>query len=166
MTKDNFSRQCFKKLNRTLIKGKSKARDQLIQARKTLFCHVIVNKHLIKRTWRRKIKEQTSQLALLYCGRTVRSRYRRCSNWVFFFFKLKVYMPQHRCYSVNIAKSLRLPFPKISANRCLKIGVLKNLTNFTGKHLGQSLFANKFAGLRPFLMSALWLFQGFTVKLA
>ena len=28
-------------------------------------------------------------------------------------------------------------------------GVLKNFTKFTGKHLCQSLFFNKFAGLRP-----------------
>ena len=31
----------------------------------------------------------------------------------------------------------------------LKIGVLKNLANFTGKHLCWSLFFNKVAGLRP-----------------
>ena len=30
-----------------------------------------------------------------------------------------------------------------------KKGVLRNLTKFTGKHLCQSLFFNKVAGLRP-----------------
>ena len=30
-----------------------------------------------------------------------------------------------------------------------KKGVLKNFTKFTGKHLCQSLFFNKVAGLRP-----------------
>ena len=34
--------------------------------------------------------------------------------------------------------------------RCsIEIGVLKNFTKFTGKHLCQSLFLNKVAGLRP-----------------
>ena len=56
---------------------KSKARDQLIQARKKLSCHVIVNNYLcnvlckflikIESTQRRKIKEQTPQLTLLTC---------------------------------------------------------------------------------------------------
>ena len=31
----------------------------------------------------------------------------------------------------------------------MKKGVLKNFTKFTGKHLCQSLFYNKFAGLSP-----------------
>ena len=31
----------------------------------------------------------------------------------------------------------------------MKKGVLKNFTKFTGKHLCQSLFFNKVAGLRP-----------------
>ena len=68
---------------------KSKACDQSIQARKKLFCHVIVknyfcnilSKFLIKieSMWRREIKEQTPQLTLLYCSRTVRSNHQRCS---------------------------------------------------------------------------------------
>ena len=68
---------------------KLKARDQSIQARKKLFCHVIVNNHLcnisceflikIESTWRREIKEQTPQLTLLYYGRTARNSHRRCS---------------------------------------------------------------------------------------
>ena len=67
---------------------KSKPRDQSIQARKKLFCHVIVKnylcdvswKFLIKTesTWRREIKKQAPQLTLLYRGRTVRNSHRRC----------------------------------------------------------------------------------------
>ena len=66
---------------------KSKARDQPIQARKKLFCHMIIKnylcnfpwKFLIKTesTWRRESKEQEHQLTLL-CGRTVRSSHWRC----------------------------------------------------------------------------------------
>ena len=62
---------------------KSKARGQSIQSRKKLFCHMTVKncfcsvscKFFIKivRTWRCAIKEQTPQLVLLYCSRTVRS---------------------------------------------------------------------------------------------
>ena len=60
---------------------KLKARDQSKQARKKLFCHVIINNYLcnifckflikVGSTWRRKIKGQTPLLTLLYCGRTV-----------------------------------------------------------------------------------------------
>ena len=67
---------------------KPNARDQSIQARKKLFCHVIVKNYLcnvswkflikIESTWRREIKEQAPQLTLLYRGRTVRSSHRRC----------------------------------------------------------------------------------------
>ena len=67
---------------------KLKARDQSIQARKKLFCHVIVKNYLcnvswkflikIESTWRREIKEQAIQLTLRYRGRTVRSSHRRC----------------------------------------------------------------------------------------
>ena len=68
---------------------KSKARDQSFQARKKLFCHVIVKKYLckvsckflikIERTWRHEIKKQTPLLILLHRCRTVRSSHRRCS---------------------------------------------------------------------------------------
>ena len=67
---------------------KSMARDQSIQARKKIFCHVIVKNYLrsvawkilikIESTWRCEIKEQAPQLTLLCYGRTVRSSYRRC----------------------------------------------------------------------------------------
>ena len=46
-----------------------------------------------------------------------------------------------------------------SHQRCsMKKGVLRNFTKFTGKHLCQSLFFNKVAGLRPatLLKKRLW----------
>ena len=68
---------------------KSKARDQPIQARKKLFCHVILKNYLcnvlcrflikIESTWRREIKEQAPQVTLLYCGGAVRSSHRMCT---------------------------------------------------------------------------------------
>ena len=40
------------------------------------------------------------------------------------------------------------------AQRCsVKKSVLRNFAKFTGKHLGQSLFFNKVAGLRPLTYS-------------
>ena len=66
---------------------KSKARDKSIQARKKLFCHVIVRNYLcnvlckflikFESTWKREFKKQIPQLTLLYCGRTFRSRHGR-----------------------------------------------------------------------------------------
>ena len=67
---------------------KSKTHDQSNHARMKLICHVIVKNCLsnvswkflvkIESTWRREIKEQPPQLALLYRGRTVRSSHRSC----------------------------------------------------------------------------------------
>ena len=50
--------------------------------------------------------------------------------------------------------------------RSIKIGVLKIFTKFTGKHLRQSLFFNKVAGLRPATLSKkrLWCFPVNSVK--
>ena len=68
---------------------KLKTHDQSIQARKKLFCPVTVNNYLcnifckflikIESTWRCRINDQTPQLILLYCGRTVRRSHWRCS---------------------------------------------------------------------------------------
>ena len=65
-----------------------KARDQSMQARKKLFCYVIVKNYLcnvfwkflikIESAWKREIKEEAPQLTLLYRGRAVRSSHRRC----------------------------------------------------------------------------------------
>ena len=45
-----------------------------------------------------------------------------------------------------------------SHGRCALQGVLRNFSKFLGKHLGQSLFFNKVAGLRPatLLKKNLW----------
>ena len=116
--------------------SKSKARDQSIQARNELFLIVknylcnVLSKLLIKieSTWRRETKEQTPQLTLLYCGRTVRRSHGSCSIKNLFL-KILQYpqeepvleslfkkiaglqacrfikkRPQHRCFPVNIAK--------------------------------------------------------------
>ena len=67
---------------------KSRERDQSLQARKKLYCRVIVTNSLcnvlcrflinIELRGRCKIKEQTLHLTSLYCGRTVRSSHQRC----------------------------------------------------------------------------------------
>ena len=67
---------------------RSKGRDQSSQARKKLFCLVIVRiiwaafhesfLFKIESMWRCKIKEQAPQLTLLYLGMTVRSSHQRC----------------------------------------------------------------------------------------
>ena len=44
-----------------------------------------------------------------------------------------------------------------SHRRCsLRNGILRNCAKFTGKHLCQSLFFNKVAGLRPLFKKRLW----------
>ena len=67
---------------------KSKLHDHSIQARKKLFCLVIVKiiwamfhesfLFKIESMWRCKIKEQAPQLTLLYLGMTIRSSHQRC----------------------------------------------------------------------------------------
>ena len=117
--------------------NQKKARDELTQARKKLICHMIVKNYFsnvswkflikIKSIWMREIKEQAPQLALLCCGRTVRSSYQWCYIRKLFLkilqypqetpmlgSILKTCRLQHRCFPVNIAKFLILPiFKKI-----------------------------------------------------
>ena len=53
----------------------------------------------------------------------------------------------------------RMSFYRSSRQMCsMRKGVLRNFTKFTGKHLCQSLFFNKVAGLRfaPLLRKRLW----------
>ena len=67
---------------------KSKACGQSNQARKKLFCQVIVKNYLsnvswtflikTKSKWRYEIKKQAPKLTFLYRDRTVRSSHRRC----------------------------------------------------------------------------------------
>ena len=52
--------------------------------------------------------------------------------------------------AVNKTSGISSSKYRSSHRRCsIKKGVLKNLAKFTGKHLCQSLFFNKVAGLRP-----------------
>ena len=77
---------------------KSKAHDKSIQARKKIFCHLIVKTYLcnvlrkvlikIESTWRREIKEQAPQLTLLFCGRTVKKHLRTAAFWLFRWFNV------------------------------------------------------------------------------
>ena len=53
-------------------------------------------------------------------------------------------------YATILISTCIFLFYRSSHRRCsIKIGVLKNLAKFTGKHLCHSLFFNKVAGLRP-----------------
>ena len=97
----------------------------------------------IESTWRHEFKEQVPQLTLLYRGRTVRNSCRRCCMgklflkilqypqetpalesifkkiadlWTCNFIKKR---PQHRCFPVNIAKTLILPILKNISKRLL-----------------------------------------------
>ena len=116
-----------------LINQFKQERTWSVTCTKELFVNVLCNFLIkIKSTWRREIKEQTPQLTLLCCGRTVRSSHRRCSikklllkisqctqetPFLNSLFKnlagLKACnftkkRPQHKCFLVNIAKYLRL----------------------------------------------------------
>ena len=62
-------------------------------------------------------------------------------------------------FSLFLIFYLHMYSTRSSHRRCsVKKGVLRNLTKFTGKHLHQSLFFNKVAGLRPptWLKNRLW----------
>ena len=93
---------------------KSKAHDQPIHARKKLFCNAIVKNYLcsvlckflikIESTWRHEIKEQTLQLALLYCGRTVRSSHRRCSIKKTVLKNYAILTGKHLCWGLFLIK--------------------------------------------------------------
>ena len=77
-----------------------KTLDKIFQARKKLFCHVIVKNYLcnvlpkflikFESTWRREIKLETPYLTSLYCSRTVRSSLRRFSIKKQFFEKFTI----------------------------------------------------------------------------
>ena len=123
----------------------------------------------IKSTWRRKFKEQTPQLTLLYCSGTVRNSHQRCNikkavlrnvaistgntfARVSFgkvaglkaciFVKKKL---QHRCFPVNIAKFLRLP---ISKNICDQLLLTVSMVHY---YMGI-----KVQGLNCMVESGIW----------
>ena len=72
------------------------------------------------------------------------------------FEQVNVYCDGH---NFKIFSQLIQPFFKSSHQRCsVRKGVLRNFAKLTGKHLCQSLFFNKAAGLRPaaLLKKRLW----------
>ena len=72
-----------------------------------------------------------------------------------------------KCVTMTL-KNLEIAIIRSSHQRCsVRKGVLRNFAKFTGKHLCQSLFFNKVAGLRPatLLKKRLW-HRFFTVNFA
>ena len=61
---------------------------------------------------------------------------------------------------MQILRSLRSSRPEVFDKK----GVLRNFIKFTGKHLCQSLFFNRVAGLRPAFLSKKTLVQVFSCK--
>ena len=86
---------------------KLKASDQSKQARKKLFCHVIIYDYLCdvlckllikaKSKWRSEIRKQTSLLTLLYCGWTVAGK----------FAVSEIYIELGNCYCFKLASLVR-----------------------------------------------------------
>ena len=115
-------------------------RDLSIQARKKLFCHVIVKNYLcnvslkflikIKSTRRSEIKEQAPELTLLYRGRTVRGSHRRCFIRKLFL-KILQY-PQETPLLESIFKKVADLstcnfIKKRTQHRCFPVNIEKNL---------------------------------------
>ena len=72
-----------------------------------------------------------------------------CIYALFFYFPKK-YINSFFYFVVTRVESLVQQTYRSSHRTCsIKKGVLENFTKFTGKHLRQSLFLNKVAGLRP-----------------
>ena len=118
---------------------KTKSCDQSIQARKKLFCRVIVRNYLYNEfafkqsTWRGKIKEQTPQLVLLYCGRTVKTSHRRCSIKKAVLKNFAIFTGKHPCWGLLLIKFK--PFKKeiptlifpVDTAKFLRKPILKNI---------------------------------------
>ena len=69
---------------------------------------------------------------------------------IFFLFTVFLYFRYCLCCNDRIKQDRIDIRSRSSHQRCsMKKGVLRNSTKFTGKHLRQSLFFNKVAGLRP-----------------
>ena len=87
------------------------------------------------------ILKNICQRLLLHCTRTT-----HCYLSVLLY--IQHLLPHHHCY-----------YSEAVVRRCsIKKGVLRNFAKFTGKHLCQSLFFDKIAGLRPatLLKKRLW----------
>ena len=110
-----------------------------IQARKKSFCRVIVRNYLYNEfafkqsTWRGKIKEQTPQLVLLYCGRTVKTSHRRCSIKKAVLKNFAIFTGKHPCWGLLLIKFK--PFKKeiptlifpVDTAKFLRKPILKNI---------------------------------------
>ena len=118
--------------------------NQFKQGQK-LFCPVIVNNYLcnflckfmikVKSTWRCKIKDQTLQMTLLYCGRTVRSSHQRCSIKKVVFLNFAIFTGKHQCWGLFLLKSQALLF-KRDSNTNVSCGYCKIFkTTCFEKHL-------------------------------
>ena len=151
-----LSQECFKKISQTLIFSNRKRVLKVFDQNR---------KNAEVRNQRTKL-----QLTFLYCGRTVRSSHRRFTIGVSFKKSWRSAGPNTGVFLWILQNFLWLPISKNVRSSCsqmfFKVGVLKNFAKFTGKHLGQSLFFNKVAGLRSPLTAAFWLFQWFTVTWA
>ena len=87
------------------------------------------------------ILKNICQRLLLHCTRTT-----HCYLSILLY--IQHLLPHHHCY-----------YSEAVVRRCsIKKGVLRNFAKFTGKHLCQSLFFDKIAGLRPatLLKKRLW----------
>ena len=72
---------------------------------------------------------------------------RRCSVKKVFL-KIPQHLQENICAIVSFLMKLQASIVRSSLRRFCKNGVRKNSTKFTGKHLRQSLFFDKVAGLR------------------
>ena len=77
--------------------------------------------------------------------------YRRCTWQYFFLSQIFLSYSKSLLTELSAKSTIRKVFDfRSSHQRCsLKKGALRNFTKFTGKHLCQSLFFNKVAGLKP-----------------
>ena len=89
-----------------------------------------------------------SSLPVVFCKKSVLKRFSQLSESLF---NNKIEAPRmfFSCEFCNIFKHTFFT-ERSSHQRCfVRKGVLRNFAKFTGKHLCQSLFFNKVAGLRP-----------------
>ena len=128
---------------------KLEACDQLIQARKKLFCCMMVKNYLrnilfkflinTEGMWRCEINEKTSQLTLLYCGTTVRSCHLRCSIKKLFSKKFTVFRGKHLCWGlflITLQAFWSATFLKRDSNPGYSCGYCKIFqTSYFEKHL-------------------------------
>ena len=71
----------------------------------------------------------------------------RCSSGLSNSIKNEIFSKRNIKYSLRNYRELK---SRSSHQRCsMKKGFLRNFSKFAGKHMSQSLFFNKVAGLRP-----------------